>query len=115
GVPALAGPFILSATAFIMAGLFLFTFLRPDPFIVALKINMNKQQTESNKFSNKKLTHTKIIIVGAIIMVLTQIIMLAIMTMTPVHMESHGHSLGAVGLVIGFHIAAMYLPSPLTG
>src|SRR5699024_7735505 len=102
-------------TAFIMAGLFLFTFLRPDPFIVALKINMNKQQTESNKFSNKKLTHTKIIIVGAIIMVLTQIIMLAIMTMTPVHMESHGHSLGAVGLVIGFHIAAMYLPSPLTG
>lgn len=115
GVPALAGPFILSATAFIMAGLFLFTFLRPDPFIVALNINMNKQQTESNKFSNKKLTHTKIIIVGAIIMVLTQIIMLAIMTMTPVHMESHGHSLGAVGLVIGFHIAAMYLPSPLTG
>lgn len=115
GVPALAGPFILSATAFIMAGLFLFTFLRPDPFIVALNINMNKQQTESNKFSNKKLTHTKIIIVGAIIMVLTQIIMLAIMTMTPVHMESHGHSLGAVGLVIGFHIAAMYFPSPLTG
>src|SRR5699024_234040 len=115
GVPALAGPFILSATAFIIAGLFLFTFFRPDPFMVALIINMNKQQTESNKFSNKKLTHTKIIIVGAIIMVLTQIIMLAIMTMTPVHMESHGHSLGAVGLVIGFHIAAMYLPSPLTG
>ena len=115
GVPALAGPFILSATAFIMAGLFLFTFLRPDPFIVALNINMNKQKAESDQLPKKKLTNTKIIIVGAIIMVLTQIIMLAIMTMTPVHMESHGHSLGAVGLVIGFHIAAMYLPSPLTG
>src|SRR5699024_2477432 len=33
GVPSLAGPFILSATAFILAGLFLFVFLRPDPFI----------------------------------------------------------------------------------
>src|SRR5699024_3151221 len=53
--------------------------------------------------------------VGAIIMVLTQIVMLAIMTMTPVHMGDHGHSLRAVGFVIGFHIAAMYFPSPLTG
>src|SRR5690625_4141180 len=48
-------------------------------------------------------------------MVITQIVMLAIMTMTPVHMGDHGHSLRAIGLVIGFHIGAMYLPSPLTG
>jgi MFS family permease len=48
-------------------------------------------------------------------MVLTQIIMIAIMTMTPVHMGHHGHGLNAVGLVIGFHIGAMYLPSLLTG
>jgi len=27
----------------------------------------------------------------------------------------HGHGLGAVGLVIGFHIGAMYLPSLVTG
>src|SRR5690625_3826471 len=49
GVPALAGPFILSATAFIMAGLFLFVFLRPDPFIIGLKINENNRKTVSNK------------------------------------------------------------------
>jgi MFS family permease len=55
------------------------------------------------------------IIVGATIMVLTQIVMVAIMTMTPVHMRYHGHSLGAIGLVIGFHIGAMYLPSLVTG
>jgi MFS family permease len=41
--------------------------------------------------------------------------MIAIMTMTPVHMGHHGHGLNAVGLVIGFHIGAMYLPSLLTG
>lgn len=41
--------------------------------------------------------------------------MTAIMTMTPVHMGHHGHGLREVGLVIGLHIAAMYLPSPLTG
>jgi len=53
--------------------------------------------------------------VGATVMVLTQVAMTAIMTMTPVHMLAHDHQLGSVGLVIGLHIAAMFLPSPLTG
>ncbi len=48
-------------------------------------------------------------------MVLTQLVMVAVMTMTPVHMRAHGHDLGAVGMVIGAHIAAMWLPSPVTG
>jgi MFS family permease len=37
------------------------------------------------------------------------------MTMTPVHLEDHHHGLGVVGLIIGLHIGAMYLPSPVTG
>ncbi|WP_239097847.1 MFS transporter [Kytococcus sedentarius] len=53
--------------------------------------------------------------VGAGVMVMTQIVMVAIMTMTPVHMRAHDHALGAVGLVISLHIAAMYLPSLVTG
>jgi MFS family permease len=41
--------------------------------------------------------------------------MVAIMTMTPVHMGKHGHGLREVGMIIGFHVGAMYLPSLLTG
>ena len=52
---------------------------------------------------------------GATVMVLTQIAMVAIMTMTPVHMRHHGHSLGEVGFVIGVHVGAMFLPSLVTG
>src|SRR5699024_3054646 len=112
----LAGPFILSATAFILAGLFLFTFLRPDPFIIALKINEHKEKTKNTReVVEENNINKKGIMIGAIIMGVIQIVMLAIMTMTPVDMEDHGHSLRAIGLVIGFHIAAMYLPSPLTG
>lgn len=48
-------------------------------------------------------------------MVLSQFVMVAIMTMTPVHMENHGHDLSRVGLVIGIHVGAMYLPSLITG
>lgn len=39
GVPALAGPFILSAIAFLVAGLVLFIFLRPAPFLIATATN----------------------------------------------------------------------------
>ncbi len=41
--------------------------------------------------------------------------MVAIMTMTPVHMRAHDHGLGAVGFVIGMHVGAMFLPSLVTG
>lgn len=117
GIPSLAGPFILSATAFILAGLVIFIFLRPDPLMIARTLEASTQERpvmgalgDAHEEENKKG-----IIVGTTMMVLTQIVMVSIMTMTPVHMGHHGHGLGAVGLVIGFHIGAMYLPSLVTG
>jgi len=118
GVPALSGPFILAAAAYIVAGLILLFFLRPDPFVVARAIALAEHQakTSSPDYVEEALvTDKRGIGVAALIMVLTQMVMVAIMTMTPVHMGSHGHGLSAVGMVIGFHIGAMYLPSLLTG
>ncbi|MFJ7472107.1 MFS transporter [Peribacillus frigoritolerans] len=117
GVPSLAGPFILSAAAFILAGLVLFILLRPDPLVIARTIEASKQESNRLGYSadTEQMVNKRGIIVGAAIMVLTQIVMVAIMTMTPVHMRHHGHDLGEIGLVIGFHIAAMYLPSLVTG
>ncbi|USK74390.1 MFS transporter [Peribacillus frigoritolerans] len=117
GVPSLAGPFILSAAAFILAGLVLFVLLRPDPLVIARTIEASKQESNRVGYSadTEQMVNKRGIIVGAAIMVLTQIVMVAIMTMTPVHMRHHGHDLGEIGLVIGFHIAAMYLPSLVTG
>ncbi|WBL16950.1 MFS transporter [Sutcliffiella sp. NC1] len=117
GVPALAGPFILSAVAYILAGLVLFIMLRPDPLVIARMIEASKleQHSKVQTALNEHVENKRGVIVGATIMVLTQIVMVAIMTMTPVHMQHHGHGLGAVGLVIGFHIGAMYLPSLVTG
>nr|WP_026568635.1 MFS transporter [Bacillus sp. UNC41MFS5] len=118
GVPALAGPFILGAAAFLLAGLVLLAFLRPDPLIVANAIAdrqvIDKSEPIEKQSSNLAINNRGII-VGAAIMVLTQIVMTSIMTMTPVYMKHHGHGLSEVGMVIGFHIGAMYLPSLVTG
>lgn len=117
GVPSLAGPFILSAIAFILAGLVLLIMLRPDPLDIANRIATYKQENEQiNKTDSvDKAKNRRGLMVGALVMVLTQIVMVAIMTMTPVHMIHHGHGLAEVGIVIGFHIGAMYLPSLITG
>ncbi|GGI12763.1 MFS transporter [Gottfriedia solisilvae] len=118
GVPALAGPFILSSIAFILAGLVVYIMLRPDPLIFARFIESNKRENEvieDNKSHALESNNKRGIVVGASIMVLTQIVMVAIMTMTPVHMKHHGHNLSDVGVVIGFHIGSMYLPSLVTG
>lgn len=120
GAPALSGPFMLAATAYLFAGMVLLIFLRPDPLIVAKAVAEDKrgedslnstQQTHAQEASLNK----RGLLVGTSVMVLTQIVMVAIMTMTPIHMKHHGHGLGDVGIVIGIHVAAMYLPSLLTG
>lgn len=119
GMHPLTGPFMLAAVAFILAGLIFFIFLKPDPLLVAKAISRNEKNITGNSESTKNSSAiNKIgILTGATILILTQFTMTSIMTMTPVHMSSgHDHSnLSAVGMVIGFHVAAMFLTSPLTG
>lgn len=110
GIPALAGPFLLSGTAYALAALVLAVWLRPDPLLLARSLDL-RQRTEATEVTPRGPG----LMPGALTMILTQLVMVAIMTMTPVHMHDHGHGTAASGLVIAIHVGAMYLPSPLTG
>jgi MFS family permease len=120
GIPALAGPFGLAAVAYAIAGTILFTLLRPDPLQVSRLIAAVEHADTpvtpavATPAAAPK-PYTGSVAGGAVTMILTQLVMVAVMTMTPVHMQAHGHHLQATGLVIAVHIGAMYLPSPLTG
>jgi MFS family permease len=124
-LPALSGPFLLAAVAYTAAAVALFTLLRPDPLLLARRLEADAvaaARTRSGAGVGSGGPAPVVVppvgrgaYVGATIMVLTQVTMVAIMTMTPVHMRAHHHGMGDVGLVIGLHIAAMYLPSPITG
>jgi MFS family permease len=118
GLPALSGPFLLAAVAYGAAGLVLVALLRPDPLLLARRLDAAAALRTADGTVGALASSARTgrgAYVGATIMVLTQMTMVALMTMTPVHMQHHHHDLGDVGLVIGLHIAAMYLPSPLTG
>lgn len=109
GLPTLTGPFLVAAFAYGLAGFIILLLLKPDPLLVARKMERNEPTSKDT------VVQRPLIYLGTIVMIVTQIIMVAIMTMTPIHMTQHGHSLSAVGLVIGLHIGAMYLPSLVTG
>ena len=43
------------------------------------------------------------------------LVMVAVMSMTPLHMTHHGSTIGAIGFTISLHIAGMYALSPVFG
>ena len=114
GIPALAGPFLLASAAYGAAALFLTLFLRPDPLLAARALAAREAARTGFAAIDGVLDRTAVRL-GGLAMVATQLAMVAVMTGTPIHMRDHGHGLGATGMVIGLHIAAMFLPSPLTG
>lgn len=116
GVPALAGPFILAAVAYILAGLVPFIFLRPDPLLIsqAMEAQRKENRSQSSVVDEGNVSRRGVML-GATVMVISHIVMVAVMTMTPVHMGNHQFTMQQIGMVIGLHIAAMYLPSPITG
>lgn len=116
GVPSLAGPFMLATAAYGAAALVVMTSLRPDPLLTARRWAAEDERDRVSSATDVASTGSpRTVRVAAAGMVITQMVMVAVMTMTPVHMLDQGHSLAAAGMVISIHIAAMYLPSPLTG
>lgn len=116
GVPELAGPFLLAGAAYLAAGIVLFSFLRPDPLKVAQIAGAATTKVAGSPAEIAPVSRfNQGVLIAATVMVVTQIAMVAIMTMTPVHMKNHGHDLGEIGLVIGIHVGFMYLPSLVTG
>jgi MFS family permease len=127
GVPPLAGPFLLASAAYASAGLVLWLLLRPDPLLLARSIAAKSSQCGKDSAVSAVSTASTVaraseprrwswgVAGGAGIMIITQLIMVAIMTMTPIHIEHHGHSITITGIVIAAHVAGMFLPSPFSG
>lgn len=117
GVPRLAGPFLLAAVAYGAAGVIIWILLRPDPLRLAAEFPADPVIIGGvdDEPAERTSSWNPVVLAGAAVMMITQLVMVAVMTMTPVYMQHHDHDLAAAGLVISIHVAAMYLPSPISG
>ncbi len=111
------GPWVFAALFFIGALVNIFIRLRPDP----LELSGGLRSQAAVGVTTPRLTEAMRIIcssrsgrVALMAMVVSQVTMVAVMTMTPVHLKAHGHE-SISSYVISLHIAGMYAFSPLVG
>jgi predicted MFS family arabinose efflux permease len=118
GLPPLTGPFALGVLAYALGAIIVLALLRPDPLLTAQRAagagGGEVPPAISLRASVRALGGPRAR-AGLTAMVVANLVMVAIMTMTPIHLVDHGHSLAVVGFVISAHVAGMFLPSPLTG
>lgn len=111
------GPWIASAFFFVFALVNVAVRLRPDP--LQISGGLVSQQgvgvvTPNLGAALRIISGIRNARVALASMVISQVTMVAVMTMTPVHLKIHGHE-GVSPYVISLHIAGMYAFSPLVG
>lgn len=115
GLHKYTGPWLLSATVLFLAFCNISLQLRPDPLVVSGGIRLKsdaKLPSISQALRIIMASSTGRLALSS--MVVSQAAMVAIMTMTPVHMKLHGHE-GISQFVVSLHIAGMYAFSPFVG
>lgn len=121
GLPGLAGPFVLGALGFAIAGAILATWLRPDPLRTAQALSgaMSPRRPTAGPLQVAEgwaaIRASKEALVSLLLILVGQAVMVAVMAMTPVHLVEHGASLRIVGFTISMHVAGMYALSPVFG
>lgn len=120
GIPPLAGPFAISTAAFVLAGLFMWWRLRPDPLLTAQRVRDAAAGAGTSgppplRAAFEAIRRSRNATLAVVTVALSHAIMVSVMAMTPVHMKGHGATLTIVGLTISVHIAGMYALSPLVG
>ena len=107
----LAGPYLLAALAILVAIGIVWIGLRPDPLSFVRSAEPGPKGTAR---VGGWLRHPKVF--AAVVSLATgQVVMVLIMTMTPLHIRRAGEGLGIVGLVIAGHTFGMFALSPVTG
>ena len=116
-LPEFAGPFMWSGLAFLLAGAVVALLLRPDPLLTARagQPSAGPVPAVSLRASLDVIRRHPRALVGLAAIAVSHLVMISVMTLTPVHMHHGGAQLRLVGLVFSVHVAGMYALSPVVG
>jgi MFS family permease len=113
GLATYSGPWLASSAFLLLAAANTFVRLRPDPLVVSgatfepqQRMNLVAAVRTAGATANGRLALAA--------MMISQATMVAVMTMTPVHLRLHGHEVVSP-YVVSLHIAGMFAFSPLVG
>ncbi len=115
GLPPMTGPFLFTVAAQIGSTLVFWLGLRPDPLLYAQKLETKTKNKISLKSALQTLRENPVPRFAVFAVALSHMVMVSVMSMTPVHMQDMGYDLVVVGFTISLHIAGMYALSPVMG
>ncbi|MBM7367545.1 MFS transporter [Gordonia hydrophobica] len=118
GLSLYSSAFLIAAVGMALAGAIAFALLRPDPLLEAQR-GAGARSAGRGRGAIGRMRAELRINPGAryavLAIVSAQIVMVSIMTMTPVHITHQGGSVDIVGVTISLHIVGMYAFSPIVG
>jgi MFS family permease len=116
-LPPLAGPYLVTGAALLVAAVVIAASLRPDPLLTARRLRGEHAAPPhvSLRASMRIVAGSPGAVLGMAALVLGQAVMVMVMVMTPVHMQHVDVTLSMIGLVISVHILGMYALSPVVG
>jgi MFS family permease len=115
GLPPLAGAYLMTVVFISLALVVAFIFLRPEPYRLADPSAMRTHPEGTANTPVASLLRYPAVLVALVSLVAGQVVMVLIMTMTPLHLTDHGHGLGTVGFVLSAHTFGMFALSPVSG
>ena len=115
GLPELAGPYGLTVLFIGLAWAVAALLLRPEPYALADPSALPKLDQHGQVPSLAAILARPSVATALVTLVAAQVVMVLIMTMTPLHLIDHGHGLTTVGLVLSAHTFGMFGLSPITG
>ena len=115
GLPELAGPYVLSSAMFLAGMAITYVGMRPDPLEVLGTIGSEAPRPASPATVIRRISALPAARLALLAMLVGQMVMVTVMTATPLHMTSGDQDYAVIGQVISLHIVGMYAFSPIVG
>jgi MFS family permease len=116
GLPELAGPYGVTVIFIGLAWLLAAILLKPEPYALADASALPAVTDQHGQVASlPAILARPSVAVALVSLVAAQVVMVLIMTMTPLHLIAHGHGLATVGFVLSAHTFGMFGLSPISG
>ena len=118
GLPVVAGAYLIPAVFVGLAAAMCFALLRPDPYALAAESPAEAAREGRGcalPTPVRDLLARPVVLAALVVLVVGQMSMTIVMTMTPLHITEHGGGLAAVGFVLSAHTFGMYALAPVSG
>jgi predicted MFS family arabinose efflux permease len=120
GLNVYAASFLIAAVSLLFAALVIGVALRPDPLLERQRIDRRAAPVPARRSGSVRhlageLRANRRARLAVVAVVSAQVVMVSVMTMTPVQVEHEGGGITIVGITISLHIVGMYCFAPIVG